>query len=456
LSYDKVSINEIDGSEKATAKYRNRIAWLKAETNWTSDLSSSTILSITAIDNSRLGLANVADVLSGNVTDTRKFRSISLRQDWRWTTSDALVFRSGFDVKRLEASYDYDSSLQVFSPFDQILNNQPTLARRIETSPEGAQYAAYFESRWRPFDRLVLDSGIRWDQQTYTLADNDDQTSFRFNLLYYLNDRTDFRLGGGRYYQAQEINELQVADGVASFFPAQRATHLVSSISHVLASGIDIRVEFYRKTYRSLMPYYENVFDPLVLIPELQIDRARIDTGGAVAKGAELRVSGESESADLLWWLSYTWSSIKDEQVTGTVRRSWDQTNTINGGVNWDWNDWNFSASGTVHTGWPRTDLLLATVTNPDGSTNLAASTTPRNSLRHSTFHTLDARASRRIDVARGELTAFLEISNVYARQNPCCAKYRLQADGSGNQVLSRNEGNWLPLIPSIGIIWQF
>jgi len=456
LSYDKVSLNEIDGSEQANATYRNRVAWLKAETDWTSDLSSSTILSATAIDNARLGSADIAGVLTGNVTDIRKFRNTSFRQDWRWTVSDALVVRSGLDLKHVDARYDYDSSLQIFSPFDQILNNQATRANNIQVAPSGGQYAAYFETRWRPFERLVLDGGIRWDQQTYTTAENDDQTSLRFNLLYFLNDRTEIRLGGGRYYQAQEINELQVADGVTSFFPAQRATHVVSSISHALSTGIDIHVEVYRKKYRSLMKYYENAFDPLVLIPELQIDRLGIDTDGAVAKGAELRISGESDSAELLWWLSYTWSSIKDEQLAGDVRRSWDQTNTINGGLSWDWNKWNFSASGVVHTGWPRTDLLVNSITNADGSTSLTASTSPRNRLRHSPFHTLDARASRRIDVSKGELTAFLEVSNLYDRQNPCCAKYRLITDGDGKQILSRNTGNWLPLIPSIGIIWQF
>jgi len=114
------------------------------------------------------------------------------------------------------------------------------------------------------------------------------------------------------------------------------------------------------------------------------------------------------------------------------------------------------SAAGSVHTGWPRTALMVETVTNPDGSTSLIASTTERNSLRHSVFHTIDVRASRQFDVAIGELTAFLEITNLYNRENPCCTKYRLQSDGSGNQSLTSNQGNWLPIIPSLGVIWRF
>ena len=456
FSYDKISIAELDGSEKASAKFRNRIAWLKAVTDWTTDLSSTTILSATTIDNDRVGLNDVPGVSSGNVDDVRSFQSLALRQDWQWTASQKWLFSSGFDVKRLEADYQYASTLNILPPFDQILDNQPSVVRSIQTAPRGAQYAAYLESRWRPFENWILDGGIRWDQQTYTVANDDDQISLRFNLLHYLNERTELRFGGGRYYQAQEINELQVADGVETFFPAQRADHLVASVSHELISSIDIRLELYQKKYRTLSPRYENVFDPLVLIPELQIDRFRIDADGAESKGAEIMITGESDSESLLWWLSYTWSMIEDSLADSNVKRSWDQTDSIKAGVNWDWKKWSFSAAGSIHSGWPRTDLMVETVTNPDGSANLLASTTPRNSLSHSTFHTVDARASRRIDVAKGELTAFLEITNIYDQQNTCCTKYRLQTDSGGNQVLISNEDHWLPLIPSLGVIWRF
>lgn len=455
-SYDKITINEIDGSEHAAAKYRNRVIWIKTVTDWNSDLSSSTILSATEIDNSRVGLVDISDVVLGNVTDVRDFNSVTLRQDWQWTTSDKLLLTSGFDLKHLDSTYNYDSTLEIFSPFDQILNNEPILARNIQVSPEGGQYAAYLEARWRLSNKLIVDTGIRWDQQTYTSADNDDQTSLRFNLLYFLNDRTELRIGAGRYYQAQEINELQVTDGVDNFFPAQRATHAVASLSHEMRSGVELRFELYQKRYRALMPRYENVFDPLVLIPELQIDRFGIDGSDAMSRGAEIMLTGESDDENLLWWVSYSWSTIEDEFAGGNVERSWDQTDTAKGGISWEWKNWTFSAAGTVHSGWPRTDLILETITNPDGSTNLFASTTPRNSRRHATFHTLDVRASRRFNVSRGELSAFLEITNVYNRQNPCCAKYQLTNELNGDQLLMRNEGNWLPLVPSLGVIWQF
>ncbi len=456
LSYDKISVSELDGSEEASAKYRNRVVWLKAETDWNSTISSTTILSATKIDNARFGQVNIPDIVIGTVDDQREFMSLALAQDWYISASDDWSMNAGFDIKRLEASYTYGSTLGILPPFDQILDNEMLRTDSIRTSPRGGQYAVYFASRWRLFDDLVLDAGVRWDQQTYTTAKNDDQVSSRFNLLYMLGERTEFRVGFGQYYQAQEINELQVQDGVASFFPAQRAKHVVASISHTLTTGIDVRIEFYEKKYRSLMPRYENAFDPLVLIPELQIDRVQIDADGAVSRGAELMLTGENLNESLLWWLSYSWGEIADSLPAGDVKRSWDQSHTVKAGMNWDWKKWSFSAAGSVHTGWPRTGLVVEPVTNPDNSTSLIATTTERNALRHSVFHSVDVRASRRFDVAIGELTGFLEITNLYDRKNPCCTKYRLETDALGNRSLTSNQGDWLPIIPSLGVIWRF
>ncbi len=64
---------------------------------------------------------------------------------------------------------------------------------------------------------------------------------------------------------------------------------------------------------------------------------------------------------------------------------------------------------------------------------------------KYSFFVSYDFEASRRIDISQGDLTVFLEITDIYNRENPCCTEYRVQADGGGNQTLDANQGNWLP-----------
>jgi outer membrane receptor protein involved in Fe transport len=454
FSNDKISLAQPDGSERASARYKNDVLWLKAESEWSERLESRTILSATDIGNRRSGVTEKPGVLEGFVEDGRDFRSLALKQDWLYSISDRWLLSAGVELKRLEADYRYDGALTIDPPFDSILDNQPSQTRAIETSPRGAQYAVYTEVRWRPVNSVAIDLGLRWDQQTYTTAMDDEQMSPRVNLLWRLNDRTDLRLAFGQYYQAQEINELQVSDNVVDFHPAQRARHLVASLTHVFPAGTELRLEAYQKKYYGLMPRFENAFDPLILIPELQIDRVRIDGDRATAEGLEITLSGDSEQ-DLSWWAGYSWSRSVDELDGLRVPRSWDQRHSVSAGISRDWSHWSISAAALIHSGWPKTVLLADTVPQ-DGTTELSLYVEPRNSRRHEAFQSLDVRVSRRFDLPRGELSAFLEVTNLLNHENPCCTEYGIELDENGNQLLVSDEGTWLPIIPSLGVLWSF
>jgi outer membrane cobalamin receptor len=455
-SDDKINIAQEDDTEQAQARYRNHVAWLKAETDWSSRLDSTTILSFTDIQNSRTGLTDLPAVMRGNVDDDRAFRSFTLTQDWEFSASERWSFRTGFDVKDLDANYNYSSTLAIFPPFDQILDNEPLLQRDIELKRTGAQYAAYLEVRWRATDKLILDLGLRWDRQTYSSSEDNEQRSPRLNALYRFNENTEFRIGVGRFYQAQEINELQVSGGVNNFLRPQYADHFVVSVEHRFGSGLSLRTEYYQKDYDALIPSYENVFDPLVLIPELQIDRVAVTADKAFVKGAEISLTGGNGSGGPVWWAAYIWSSTEDK-INGTdVRRSWDQKHSVKAGVSTSWGSWDISLAGSWRSGWPETQLIVETIQTPGGSPGLVATTTPRNALDRRDFHALDARASRTFRLPKSELTAFVEISNLYNRRNPCCTRYTVQFADDGSRAIKANSSNWLPLVPSLGVVWKF
>lgn len=349
------------------------------------------------------------------------------------------MLSAGFHLRHQDAEYRHTSVKSILAPFDQLFDNEPFVARDLELSPEGGQYAVYSEMRWQPYEKLIVDLGVRWDQQTYTTANDDRQYSPRAGVLYRWSDKTEIRLGFGQFYQAQEINELQVSDGVDTFYPAQRAQHVVVNLKHSFDSGIDLDVSVYRKAFRSLRPRFENAFNSLSLVPELQFDRVMIDAPEAESRGAELIASYGAGEDDLFWWLGYAWSEVEDTTASGKIKRSWDQTHTGKLGVSWRWGAWNFSAAGEVHTGWPKTLI-----------------TTEINSSRYSVFHTLDARVSRDFDLRRGSLTAFLEVTNLYNRQNPCCTEYSIPPGPAGANELVAREKSWLPIVPSLGVVWRF
>ena len=455
VSNDKLSLNDVDRGEAARATYENAVAWLKWTADWNDALLSTTIISSSEISNRRTGTLELPGIVSGALDDTRKFDALALKQDWVFTPGANWMLRFGLDAKRLDAKYEFASVKTVVSPFDTILDNIPFEARAVSIAPRGAQYGAYVEYRWQPLDELTVDAGLRWDAQSYTTASDDRQLSPRLSLLYRPDARTEIRLGWGKFSQAQEINELQATDGVSEFFPAQRAEHVVANVRRRFATDLSVDVSYYRKSFRAVRPRFENAFNSLTLLPEIQFDRYVIDPSTAEARGAELRISKGDGGEQLFWWLGYAWSEVRDTVVDGKVARAWDQTHTVKAGISWRWGPWDFSAAGEVHTGWPRTRLFADESLNPDGTHSLLLSTSPLNEERHSVFHTLDARVSRDFDIRRGELSVFLEASNLYNRSNECCLEYAI-IPGTTGPLLSEREGHWLPLVPSLGVVWRF
>ena len=249
------------------------------------------------------------------------------------------------------------------------------------------------------------------------------------------------------------MNELQVSDGVPNFFPAQRAKHLVLNLQHGFSNGTVLNLSLYRKRFERLRPRFENVFNPLSMLPEIQFDRVRLDPGRAESRGGEIMLSHESDDRGLVWWLGYTWSQAKDETPERDIPRSWDQTHTGKAGVSWIWRNWSISATARIHTGWPKTTLSVIADPEDPASPELEAS--PLYSSRYKTFHTLDGRVSRSIPVKRGDLTLYLDVTNLMDQANPCCTEYSLGIT-EGVPLLLERQARWLPVLPSLGITWTF
>ena len=73
---------------------------------------------------------------------------------------------------------------------------------------------------------------------------------------------------------------------------------------------------------------------------------------------------------------------------------------------------------------------------------------------RDEDFLSIDARLSRTFQLKHGELDAWLEVTNLTNRSNPCCVEYSV-LDGPP-PVLFKDEDNWLPILPSVGVLWRY
>ena len=376
------------------------------------------------------------------------------RQDWTWHSSDTHLLQWGFGLEQNDAKYVYQGEAEFFG-LKGIIEEAPSdISRDLAAAPTGAGFSFYASDKWKISAGTVLELGLRWDDQTYTGLNDDSQFSPRFSLLQVVGPNTDVRFSWGRYHQSQGIQELQIEDGVTTFFPAQRADHIIAGINHRFSDALSVRLEVFQKDMSTLRPRYENLYDKLALIPELQPDRVRIAPDSARATGMEISLNRAGQVVN--WWANYSLAEINDTIDGEEFPRSWDQRHSLQVGMNWQANGWNFAIAANVRSGWPTTDLRIEEIDVPGMEPEIIAIPGVRNAQQLPYFSSVDARISRKFDVSRGSLTVFAEVSNLLDRDNVCCTDYDLETDENGNDYLSSSPDYLLPLLPAVGILWEF
>ena len=436
--------------EQIISNTRNAQVWLKLESDWSTTLASNTVFSYIDYSNRRVGEANDAEKMIATVQDVRATKQYGLRQDWVWHPSSDHHMQWGLHVVYSDAEFAYDGQAEYFGLQAAYRDRPDEVNRFLAANPAGASYAAYVADRWKLSDRTLLEWGLRWDDQTYTDLGSDAQLSPRLSILYRSTENTELRLSAGRYHQSQAIQDLQIEDGITRYWPAQRADHLIAGIYYRTPGHGTLRLEGFIKHMSRVRPRFENLYDPLGIMPELQADRVRLEPGSARARGIE--ISAEHDAGAWNWWASYTWAKVTDDFGEREEPRSWDQRHAFQAGIGWEDDEWSFSAAAGVHSGWPTTDLELVELgLDDEGEVVYEAIPGPRNAARLPAFASLDIRLSRRFDLPRGSLLAFVEVSNVFNRRNVCCIDWDIADDG-----LEFSEDYWMPLLPAIGVLWEF
>jgi len=249
------------------------------------------------------------------------------------------------------------------------------------------------------------------------------------------------------FHQPQGIQELQDEDGVTAYQPAQRSEHRVLGLEHSFA-GFDGRLELYDKGLTHLRPRYLNLYDHLLLFPELRADRIRVAPERGRARGAELLVRSDP-AQPLSGWISYTLARVTDTIDGREVPRDWDQRHAMTFSVNYRRGAaWNFNLAGTWHSGWPTTPVLA----RMEG-TQLRTELGPRNSTALPDYQRLDFRASR----TAGSFSFFVEIFNVLGHDNVTRVNtFEFQQSADGHLTAMPVTESVIGILPSFGMTWRF
>ena len=413
--------------------------------------SSVTLLSSRSLDNLRVAEMNDPDQMLARIHDEREAKDWGVSQHWWWSGWRGHDIRWGVEYRDSEATYDYSGQAEYDGFLAGLGGLENPLDRVIRAAPEGHALSLFLSDRWSWSDATWLELGLRWDRQTWTDPQFGSQLSPRVSLMHRPDANTDLRLTWGRYSQSQAIHRLQVEDGVTQFFAPQRSDHFIAGYRRYLAGGYRLRAEAFYKRYERVKPRFENLFNPLALIPELAPDRVRLDPRSAEAKGIELSLEYRGDGP-LEWWFSYVLSRATDEIDGRSQARSWDQRHALQAGLSWRNGPWEAGVAVNAHSGWPVTPLAVEYDSADDEFLPVPGA---RNSDNHNTFFTLDFRISRDFAVRKGRLSAFLEVSNATNRDNVCCIDYDID-DEIEPVMIDASPDYWVPIIPAVGILWEF
>ena len=170
------------------------------------------------------------------------------------------------------------------------------------------------------------------------------------------------------------------------------------------------------------MSRHENLLNTVVVLPELKPDRIRIAPDAAVAEGVEVslklrrRRRFSAGSPTRIRGCATAWTANGRLPQLGPARLR-------DGGPCLERRPLGSLARDHLARGWPTTEVELLTL-----EPFPLVETGKRNAENVSNYWRIDARVARRFDLdSAGELTVFVEVSNLTKRNNDCCVEYQLE-----------------------------
>ena len=466
-SDDDLEASDEESGDNLGSDYGNRYAWLGLKSTFGSSVSAHTVASVGQVTRRR----HVEDFeavwhadgnrvidrkrLGHELRETREFSVLGFKQDWHWELSARQLMSAGLDLKRLDSEYDYfNRQLRFVSgSSDSVEVGYDTIA--ATEKPDGTSVGLHLGTRYRLADPLTVEVGARYDRMSYT---GDADVSPRANLSYSFGDRTVVRTGWGWFHQAQDINDLDVPYGDATLYRSQRAEHRVLGLEHSCRNGVLMRVEAYQKRLSHVRPRYENLSKDMMFAPELEEVNVFLEPESGEVRGLEVYVKRDM-GGRFSWWGSYALSRARERLDGIDVPKNQDQRHTIYLDCRYNpGRAWEATVAWQYHSGWPYTERRFVRIDVPEGEWPFRDGFGPRNAVRLPAYHRLDARLSRHFELKGGRLSCFLEIVNLYDRENVrdiLPGDRRRIVDGELVADSTVNE-EWFPLLPSVGVSWEF
>ena len=453
--------------ESADNRYGNSYGWVTLRSLLGPNVSVRTIASIGAVTADRGGDEHRVDspVTLYEVRGNRDFTILGLKQDYTFQRSARLLVDWGFDLRALNARYNWLNSVtqNPDNPTPDTTGFYPRVTRRARRA-DGKTAGAYISNRIRIIDPLTIEAGLRYDRASYT---GDRDWSPRLHAMYRVADRTMLRAGWGHYRQRQGIADENAFTGANRFFTSELSQQWSAGVEHQFASGGSIRIEGYHKTGSRLRPILRNWKSGLNVFPESSEDRILVYPDSSTSKGAEVylqRALGNRLNLRSGYAFAFADEHVaRIDHVNDPLKPPFakahpnpqDQRHALNVDLTYRMSSsWSVVSALTLHSGWPYTNEIGVPIVRRNGTRDLAVRPDSLYGARLPLYQRLDLRVTRRRVTARGDFRFFAEIINLTNHANVLGYDIFRVRDTAGAFQLVRNAETWFSILPSAGVTW--
>ena len=352
--------------------------------------------------------------------------------------------------------------------------------------------AFYTKIKWKPNQRFIIEPGVRLI--TFSAHSDGLYPDLRLSTKFIIDESRFINFAIGNYHQFistfQDDFTAQILDSwfaVDETGEPSRASQVVLGYEQFIGRGLKVQIEGYYKKITDMLTYEESrattdgSFENKSLLDLLT-------PADGYAYGAELFI--QQSTGKLSGWAGYSWSVSRKLMNSKEYFTNWDRSHVINVLANYQASPkWEYNLKFTLQSGQAFTPINGYFLQNLPGESQQDYRTIPatRNGGRYPSFHRLDLGAVRHFDVKGRKFDVFMQVINAYNRKNIFTYTYplgntfngidddrdwdRKDHDNNGNGRpdkgepnvdeddegrIQRNPVSLFPIIPTIGITWNF
>ncbi len=280
---------------------------------------------------------------------------------------------------------------------------------------------------------LTFNSGIRYD--FYDLS-GEGKWSPRLGLSYQLDHRTTLNAAAGYFYQTPAPYQM-AAHPANTALKSSYSLHYIAGTEHLISDDTKLSLEVFYKDIKNAFVFSDTT------------DRIH-NLGSGYARGLEVSLQKKLDRR-LVGSLAYTYSMSRrrDNPSLPLANFEFDQPHNLTAVAGYKLSqNWHIGVKFLYATGLPYTPVTGTR--QQDGKWYCIEG--EKYSARYPDFHKLDIRIDRNFYLKNWSFKIYLDVWNVYNRENILLYTFDAQNDGS----IKTTPASDFPLLPILGMSAQF